>query len=270
MRYCNIDYNSSVDMEKVSQSIIILILYQLLHLTSYSTNYLVYSYYQGNISRVVSTIILIATYYAIQLENYYPCAMLVIMPSFLQYQLTSIFILLGKYIQSSQYYNRYRSILCYIARVLLSSYYNSYYAQLPIELVNQHIYFIRSIYLEQLVQLSLQENIILYSQGTTIFMLYQVSCLAFYSISYLVYLNYNSMCLEQLVLLFLSRHIILLVKILPFLFYISYYALLSLVLVNQHIYTIKNIFLQQLVILSSKVCIVLYNQSTTSLVLNQL
>ena len=65
------------------------------------------------------------------------------MPSFLQYQLTSTFILLGKYIQSSQYYYSYRFILCYIARVLLSSYYDSYYSQPSVELVNQHIYIIR-------------------------------------------------------------------------------------------------------------------------------
>ena len=100
-----------------SQSTIIFISYQLLYLTFYSTNYLVYSYYQEYISRVVSTIILIATYDAIQLEYYHSYTILIILPSLLQYQLTSTFILLEKYIQSSQYYYPYKSILCNIARV---------------------------------------------------------------------------------------------------------------------------------------------------------
>ena len=131
-----------------------LILYQLLCLIFCSISYLVCSYYQIYLSRVVSTIILIVTYYVIQLEYYHPCAMLVIMPSFLQYQLTSVFILLGKYIQNSQYYYSYRSILYFKARVILSSYYDSYYAQLLVELVNKYINVFGSIHLEQLVLLS--------------------------------------------------------------------------------------------------------------------
>ena len=124
-----------------------LILFQLLLLEYQLTSIFAL---QGYISRVVSTIIFISIYYAMQLRYYYSHAILAIIPSFIQHQLTSLFVLLEIHIQSSQFYHPSKYISYYIVKILLFSYYTSYHIQFFIVLVNQYIYTIRGIYLDYL------------------------------------------------------------------------------------------------------------------------
>ena len=157
-------------------------------------------------------------YYTLQLEYYYSCTILAIILSFLQHQLTSIFILLEAYIQSTQYYYSCKLLTYYIAIVLLLSCYASYSIQFFIVPVNKYINNFRSMCLEQLVLLILQNYIIFYKQSPMILILIYLILLAFLVLVNQYICTIRDIYLDQLVISSILVHLLCYVaKILLFL-----------------------------------------------------